>query len=110
MTAVEHELSEPAQRRLGVPGPLMLSILGVLWRANRPLRMSDIRQRVSEKYKPVALTTVSSTLSRMKERGWISKPRDGVYQAVITRRNLAADISDKLAALIDDTVLAIEEV
>ncbi len=110
MTAVDHHLADPAQHRLGVPGPLMLGILGVLWRADRPMRMKHIHQRVNRSYKPVAITTVSSTLNRMKTRRWISKTRAGVYQAMITRAELATLIADKLSALIDDTILAIEEV
>lgn len=109
MTAIS-TIPEPAQRRLGVPGPLMLSIMGVLWRAGRPVKMAHIHEYVCENHHPVRLTTVSATLSRLKERGWISRPRDGMYQYEITRRDLTADVTDQLAKLIDDTVLAIEEV
>lgn len=107
MTAL---MPEPARRRLGVPGPLMLSIMGVLWRAGRPVKMAHIHARVCEQHHPVRLTTVSATLSRLTERGWVSRPRDGMYQYEITRRDLTADVTDQLAKLIDDTVLAIEEV
>lgn len=103
-------ISEPAQRRLGVPGPLMLSIMGVLWRAGRPVKMAHIHARVCEQHHSVALTTISSTLSRLVERKWVSRPRDGMYQFEISRRDLTADVTDQLARLIDDTVLAIEEV
>lgn len=88
----------------------MLSIMGVLWRAGRPVKMAHIHKRVCEQHHCVALTTVSSTLSRLIERKWVSRPRDGVYQYEITRRDLAADITDGLAKLIDDVVLSIEEV
>ena len=108
MTAMHLELEH--QIHLGIPGPLMLSIMGVLWRSDRPLSVTHIHQRVCEHYKPVALTSVSSTLTRLLARGWICKPRQKVYQAAITRRELAADVSDKLATMIDDVVLAIEEV
>lgn len=98
------------QKHLGVPGELTIAIMGVLWRADRPLMLGHIHRSVREHYKPVALTTVSSTLRRLVARGWVCKPRATVYQATITRRDLAADVSDKLASLIDDVVLAIEEV
>jgi predicted transcriptional regulator len=101
---------EPAQRRLGVPGPLMLSIMGVLWRAGRPVKMAHIHARVCENHHPVSLTTISATLFRLKQRGWVSRPRDGMYQYEITRRDLTADVTDQLAKLIDETVLAIEGV
>jgi len=109
MTMTE-TVPEHAQRRLGVPGPLMLSIMGVLWRAGRPVKMAHIHTRVCEVHHPVSLTTVSATLFRLKERGWVSRPRDGMYQYEISRRDLTADVTDQLAKLIDDTVLAIEEV
>lgn len=114
MTAIEHEISAidnvDNHIHLGIPGALMLAIMGVLWRAERPLGVTIIHQRVCEHHKPVAITTVSSTLTRLLHRGWVSKPRQKVYQAAITRSNLTADVTDRLARLIDDVVLAIEEV
>ena len=112
MTAATDRQAEYSiyQRQVGLPGALTLAILGVLWRTNRPLSVTMAHRAVCACYKPVALTTVSSTLSRLIVKGWVSKPRDKVYQAAITRDALIADISDRLSALIDDTVLAIEEV
>jgi len=102
--------TEYAQKHLGIPGPLTLAVFGVLWRAERPLSMGVIHNRVCDSYKPVALTTVSSTLSRLKSRGLVSKPRDGTYQAAITRNDLVIRVTSQLSMLIDDTILAIEEV
>ena len=111
MTAIERQAEYSIyQRQVGLPGDLTLSILGVLWRAERPLSVTMVHRAVRERYKPVALTTVSSTLARLGTKGWVSKPRQHVYQAAITRNALIADISDRLSALIDETVLAIEEV
>lgn len=93
-----------------IPGALTLSIMGVLWRSERPLGVTYIHQRVCDAYKPIALTTVSSTLMRLQRRKWVCKPREKVYQAAITRSDMAADVSDQLAALIDEIVLKIEEV
>lgn len=107
MTAVAHD---PISTYARVPGDLTLAIMGVLWRAHAPMEMGHIHRHVCREYKPVALTTVSSTLTRLINRGWVSRPRRTVYQATITRRDLAADVSDKLAALIDQVVLAIEKV
>ena len=110
MTAATARISEPAQRRFSVPGPLMLSIMGILWRAGRPVRFTHIHTRVCERHHPVAVTTVSATLSRLTKLGWVSRPRDGMYQYEISRRDLAADVTDGLAKLIDNVVLSIEEV
>lgn len=108
MTAIA--LNEPTRRRFSVPGPLMLSIMGILWRAERPVRFAHIHKQVCESHHPVAITTVSATLYRLIKLGWVSRPRDGVYQPIISRRDLAADVTDTLAKLIDDVVLAIDEV
>ena len=93
----------------GVPGPLTLAVMGVLWRAERPLALMFVYKRVCASYKPVAVTTVSTTLYRLMP-AWVSRPRDGMYQAAISREGAITELRDRLEGLIDDLTMAIEEV
>ena len=106
-------MTAPARIRatygVGVPGALSLAVMGVLWRAGRPVKLEYVHRRVCEHYKPVTLSTVSCTLQRLRP-AWVSRPRDGMYQAVVSRAGAIIELRDRLEGLIDDLTMAIEEV
>ena len=92
----------------GIPGPLTYAIMGVLWRAGRPLALKYIVQRVRRDYKDVAPTTVSTTIYRLMP-AWVSRPRPGMYEPALSRQAAITELRDRLESLIDDVTLAIEE-
>lgn len=83
---------------MNLPGPLMLSIMGALWDRRLPMHFTDVLRRVNGRYKTVAPTTVSSTLTRMINRGYVERIRPGVYQPTMTR----ADMIGMIASIIDE--------
>ncbi len=82
---------------MNLPGPLMLAIMGVLWKTPR-LNFMILTRRVCEAYKPVAVTTVSSTLTRMIVRGYVERVSSGMYRAAMSREQLI----DMIASVIDE--------
>ena len=82
---------------LGYNRPLQLAILGALWRDGR-LALSQIMRAVHREYKPVAVSTVSTTLTRLVERQWVERIDRHYYQSRITR----ADMIAALTAAIED--------
>lgn len=79
------------ETRSGVsyPGPLMLAILGAVW-ANKQASFSGIARRVASEHRPVAASTLSTTLTRLVARGWIIRTAYGWYEAGISRDELLA--------------------
>lgn len=71
--------------------PLQLAILGVLWREGR-LPLSRIERAVCREYKQVATSTISTTLTRLIERGWLERCGKH-YEPRITRAEMIAVIT-----------------
>lgn len=82
---------------MNLPGPLMLAIMGVLWQLDQPREFMGIHRTVCHRYKPVAITTTSSTLGRMVARGYVARDGRGLYRAAIGRDDLIA----RIAAIIE---------
>jgi predicted transcriptional regulator len=77
---------------VSMPGPLTLAVMGILWR-HQAIPLMRLYRSVCEDYKPVALSTVSTTLTRLIQRGWAKRSRHG-YQAGVTRSELIVRITD----------------
>lgn len=88
--------------------PLERQVMRVLWASPQALPGYEVAQRVGE---PVpALTTVLTTLERLRAKKLVARERDGrvyVYRAVVAREHLVA--TTMLAALDDssDRVVAL---
>ena len=79
-----------------IPGPLQLAILRVLWRHDR-MRLMDLWQAVRAIHgSDTALSTVSTTLTRLLRRGWVARPKSGYYAAVLDRDQLIDLIAEYL--------------
>jgi predicted transcriptional regulator len=92
---------EPGARRAS--GALEAAVLSVLWDAGTPLSAADVRERVSrgDGDGELAYTTVVTILSRLHEKGVLSRRRDGRafrYAPVADQAGLAAR---RLSALLD---------
>lgn len=78
-----------------VPGPLQLAILAVLWRFDRA-SLTAIHRTVNLAYKPIALSSLSTTITRLLRRGWITRPKPGQYRAAISRQQLIDLIAEHI--------------
>ncbi len=76
-----------------VPGPLQLAILGVLWRDEDGMSLMRLYRTLQTEYKPIALSAISTTATRLLRRGWVVRPKRGHYRAAISRDDLIALIS-----------------
>lgn len=68
-------------------GPLEADVLRALWAAERPISVRDVLERLNEgRSKPYAYTTIMTVLSRLAEKGILSRRRRGrgyVYEAAV---------------------------
>jgi predicted transcriptional regulator len=72
------------------PGELEADVLTVLWRADRPLSPGQVRTELGAN---LAYTTVMTILTRLYEKGSVSRTRDGrayVYTPAFEQAELAA--------------------
>jgi predicted transcriptional regulator len=72
------------------PGELEADVLTVLWRADRPLSPGQVRAELGAS---LAYTTVMTILTRLHEKGSVSRTRDGrayVYTPAFEQADLAA--------------------
>jgi predicted transcriptional regulator len=80
---------DPIQTALGV---LERDVLGVLW-AQADLAVRDVQSRLD---RPVAYTTVMTTLDRLFKKGILQRRQDGrayLYSAAVTPQELRASIA-----------------
>ena len=82
---------------LGLNRPVQLAVLGVLWREGA-LPLWRIERSVHREYKYLAQSTVSTTLTRLINHGWIERCDRHYYKPVITRQEMIA----ALTAAIED--------
>lgn len=75
-----------------LPGPLTLAVMGILWR-HQSIPLMRLYRAVCDEYKQVALSTVSTTLTRLILRGWAKRTSYG-YQAGVSRSELIVRITD----------------
>lgn len=68
-------------------GPLEAEVLRALWAAEGPISVRDVLERLNEgRSKPYAYTTIMTVLSRLAEKGILSRRRRGrgyVYEAAV---------------------------
>ena len=82
------------QTVLYLPGPLMLAILGALWKDNLTLR--GLHAVLNRDYKPIALSTLSTTMTRLVHRGWVTRLRTSWYTTGISRDELKALVTEQI--------------
>ena len=90
-------------------GDLESAIMDVMWAADRPFAVRDVRERMSYP-RPVAYTTVMTVMDNLRKKGWLRRTDHGrayryeptvsgdEYSAGVMRQGLAAS-SDPAAAL-----------
>lgn len=68
-------------------GPLEADVLRALWASEGPTSVRDVLERLNEgRSKPYAYTTIMTVLSRLAEKGILSRRRRGrgyVYEAAV---------------------------
>lgn len=79
---------------LYLPGPLMLAIMGALWRDK--LTLKSLHRTVCKDYKPIAYSTLSTTITRLVQRGWIERVQYGYYRSGISRDALKALVTEAI--------------
>lgn len=83
--------------------PLQLSILGVLWERGEA-SSADVRSAL-EPERPLALTTVTTLLSRLERKGVLTHTRSGrryLYHATVSRRDVRRAMVDELLGCLFD--------
>jgi len=76
---------------------LQLSILGVLWDRGEA-SSADIREALAPE-RPLALTTVTTLLSRLERKGVLTHTRSGrryIYHPTVSRREIRRAMVDEL--------------
>lgn len=83
-----------------VIGELQLAVMGAVWR-DHDLSLRRIYRAVLLNYHHVELSTVSTTITRLVERGFLVRTQhkyDRKYSAGITREELVAVFAEKINA------------
>lgn len=83
------------QPKLILPGDLQLAVLGAVWK-EKQVSFRQVRSFVYENYKPCAESTVSTTITRLIERGWVVRLGVRTYTAGITRDELIDVLATKI--------------
>ena len=104
-------------------GPLEVRVLGLL-RAGEPAAVGAVRDRLAREGEPLAYTTVMTVLTRLHEKGFVSRVREGhrfLYAPAAgsrrvlgrllsrVRRALSSAGIQPLVALLDEEELSDEE-
>lgn len=72
-------------------GELEAAVMDVLWRAEGPLKVRDVREQL-ETGKSLAYTTVMTVLDNLHRKGWAQRTREGKayhYAPMLTREEAA---------------------
>ena len=95
-----------------LPGPLMIDIMAVLWQHRRvPLSrlLFYVNDRRREQHRDrIKLSTLSTTLTRMMQRGYITKSSQsarsyaGLYDAAIEPDTMRERLYEAVDALFDE--------
>ena len=85
-----------ADVNLSFDRPLQLAIMGALWRDKR-LHLHQLHAAVRRQHREVALSTVSTTITRLIAAAWVERVGHGVYVAAVTRDELLATIACAIA-------------
>ena len=73
-------------------GELESAIMDVVWAGDRAYLVREVRERLSYN-RPVAYTTVMSTMDNLHRKGWLDRVREGKayrYTATATREEYSA--------------------
>jgi predicted transcriptional regulator len=79
----------------GALGRLEEAVMDVLWRGG-DLSVRDVQTQLA---RPIAYTTVMTTLDRLFKKGFVSRRREGrafVYTAALARHEMAATVTSGL--------------
>jgi len=88
-------------------GRLEREVLGVLWRASRPMTPGDVRVELS---RPLAYTTVMTVLARLYEKGLVLRTARGrayAYRPAMSESELTARRMGEALALAGDRAAAL---
>lgn len=79
------------------------AVMEVVWSSDRPLAVADV-QRVLERARDIAYTTVMTTLVRLHEKGLLERNREGrrfLYAARVSRDELLRQTAREVLDTID---------
>lgn len=97
-------------------GPLEAEVLELLWQLGRPAPVRDVLEALNQgRRPPLAYTTVMTVLSRLAEKGVLTRSREGrsyVYRAAVNDaaelavRNVMRDFGDAAVSHFVETARA----
>lgn len=77
-------------------GTLEAQIMNVLWETENPLCVQDVVNRLQEKGKSAAYTTIMTTMGRLHAKGLLSRDMQGrayYYQPRVSQRELTSNVT-----------------
>lgn len=80
-------------------GALEALIMAELWSASEPVCVDDVRRALAKGGKDAAYTTIMTTLSRLHNKGLLSREMKGkayYYKPQVTRRELSTTVSKQV--------------
>jgi predicted transcriptional regulator len=86
-------------------GDLEAVVMHRVWKHDGPVTVREIFDELS-KARPIAYTTVMSTMDNLHRKGWLARERDGKayrYTAVASREEYSARLMGEALAAADDT-------
>jgi predicted transcriptional regulator len=94
---------------MGSLGVLERMLMDLLWSAERPLTANELRDALldpdSAASKPLAVTTVLTVLSRLENKGFVTRDRDSRphgYSAVSSRAQHTAELMHEVLGTTSD--------
>jgi predicted transcriptional regulator len=94
---------------MGSLGVLERMLMDLLWSAERPLTANELRDALldpdSAASKPLAITTVLTVLSRLENKGFVTRDRDSRphgYSAVSSRAQHTAELMHEVLGTTSD--------
>lgn len=85
-------------------GELEARIMDLLWTANRPVSVREVREILATR-RPLAYTTVMTVMDTLHGKGWLLRDREGrayIYRPASSREDYVAELMhDALSASAD---------
>ncbi|WP_063824459.1 BlaI/MecI/CopY family transcriptional regulator [Streptomyces sp. CdTB01] len=78
-------------------GELEAEIMRVVWQSEEPLTARSLTDRLAEQ-RPLAVTTVMTITERLREKGWLTRAKDGRsfrYSAARSADDYTADLMSR---------------
>lgn len=90
-------------------GALEAAIMDAVWRADAPVRVRDVLDRIERDTEP-AYTTVQTVMDVLFRKGWLTRVKEGrvnLYAAASSRQDYVSGLMDEALEAADDRTAAL---